>query len=104
MLIENEEDIARYYKLKKNLELIQEQMSVMMTEPKSLLRFLQPGRLVTVNSVVASPSICSKSPSDQIGRFTIRLVYCSEFQSKTGRKSALFIDRKDFFVFRHVQR
>jgi hypothetical protein len=46
--IENEEEVARYYKLKKKLELVQEQMSVMMNEPKYLLPFLQPGRLVTV--------------------------------------------------------
>ena len=46
--IENEEEVARYYKLKKKLEVVQEQMSVMMNEPKYLLPFLQPGRLVTV--------------------------------------------------------
>jgi ATP-dependent RNA helicase DOB1 len=46
--IENEEEVARYYKLKKKLELVQEQMSLMMNEPKYLLPFLQPGRLVTV--------------------------------------------------------
>ncbi len=47
--IENEDEVARYYKLKKKLELIQDQMSIMMNEPKYLLPFLQPGRLVTVN-------------------------------------------------------
>jgi ATP-dependent RNA helicase DOB1 len=46
--IENEEEVARYYKLKKKLETVQGQMSVMMNEPKYLLPFLQPGRLVTV--------------------------------------------------------
>ncbi len=46
--IENEDEVARYYKLKKKLELVQEQMSLMMNEPKYLLPFLQPGRLVTV--------------------------------------------------------
>ncbi|CAF1023234.1 unnamed protein product [Rotaria sp. Silwood1] len=46
--IENEEEVARYYKLKKKLELVQEQMSTMINEPKYLLPFLQPGRLVTV--------------------------------------------------------
>jgi ATP-dependent RNA helicase DOB1 len=46
--IENEDEVARYYKLKKKLELIQDQMSIMMNEPKYLLPFLQPGRLVTV--------------------------------------------------------
>ena len=49
MKIENEEEVARYYKLKKKLELVQDQMSVMMNEPKYLLPFLQPGRLVTVS-------------------------------------------------------
>ena len=49
MKIDNEEDVARYYKLKKNLEQIQEQMSKMMNEPKYLLPFLQPGRLITVS-------------------------------------------------------
>ena len=48
MQIENEEEVARYYKLKTNLDLIQDQMAVMMNEPKYLLPFLQPGRLVTV--------------------------------------------------------
>jgi ATP-dependent RNA helicase DOB1 len=48
MKIENEEEIARYYKLKKKLELVQDQMAVMMNEPKYLLSFLQPGRLITV--------------------------------------------------------
>ena len=47
--IENEDEIAQYYKLKKKLELIQDQMSVMINEPKYLLPFLQPGRLVTVS-------------------------------------------------------
>ena len=47
--IENEEEVARYYKLKKKLESIQDQISVMTNEPKYLLPFLQPGRLVTVN-------------------------------------------------------
>ena len=47
--IENEEEVARYYKLKKNLERVQDQMAVMMNEPKYILRFLQPGRLVTVS-------------------------------------------------------
>ncbi|CAF3556525.1 unnamed protein product [Adineta steineri] len=46
--IENEEEVARYYKLKKKLENVQDQMSVMINEPKYLLPFLQPGRLVTV--------------------------------------------------------
>ena len=46
--IENEDDVARYYKLKRKLEIVQEQMSTMMNEPKYLLPFLQPGRLVTV--------------------------------------------------------
>jgi ATP-dependent RNA helicase DOB1 len=46
--IENEEEVARYYKLKKKLELVQDQMSVMINEPKYILPFLQPGRLVTV--------------------------------------------------------
>ena len=49
MQIENEEEVARYYKLKANLDLIQEQMAGMMNEPKYLLPFLQPGRLVTVS-------------------------------------------------------
>ena len=48
--IDNEEEVARYYKLKKKLELVQDQMSVMMNEPKYLLPFLQPGRLVTVRN------------------------------------------------------
>lgn len=48
MQIENEEEVARYYKLKTNLDLIQDQMAAMMNEPKYLLPFLQPGRLVTV--------------------------------------------------------
>lgn len=48
--IENEEEVARYYKLKRKLELVQDQMSVMTNEPKYLLPFLQPGRLVTVRS------------------------------------------------------
>jgi ATP-dependent RNA helicase DOB1 len=47
--IENEEEVARYYKLKKKLELVQDQMSVMTNEPKYLIPFLQPGRLVTVS-------------------------------------------------------
>jgi ATP-dependent RNA helicase DOB1 len=47
--IENEEEIARYYKLKKKLELVQDQMSAMINEPKYILPFLQPGRLVTVS-------------------------------------------------------
>lgn len=47
--IENEEEVARYYKLKKKLQLVQDQMSTMMNEPKYLLPFLQPGRLVTVD-------------------------------------------------------
>lgn len=46
--IENEDEVARYYKLKRKLELVQEQMSGMMNEPKYLVPFLQPGRLVTV--------------------------------------------------------
>ncbi len=46
--IENEEEVARYYKLKKKLELVQDQMAVMINEPKYILPFLQPGRLVTV--------------------------------------------------------
>jgi hypothetical protein len=50
--IENEEEVARYYKLKKKLELVQEQMAVMMNEPKYLLPFLQPGRLVTVSKII----------------------------------------------------
>jgi hypothetical protein len=54
MQIENEEDIACYYKLKKNLDHVQEQMSVMMNEPKHLLPFLQPGRLITVSSTIVS--------------------------------------------------
>lgn len=49
--IENEEEVARYYKLKKKLENIQEQMSLMMNEPKYLVPFLQPGRLVTVRTI-----------------------------------------------------
>ena len=48
--IENEEEIVQYYKLKKKLEQIQEQMSGMINEPKYILPFLQPGRLVTVKS------------------------------------------------------
>ncbi|CAF1465826.1 unnamed protein product [Adineta steineri] len=48
--IDNEEEIARYYKLKKKLELVQDKMSIMMNEPKYILPFLQPGRLVTVKS------------------------------------------------------
>jgi hypothetical protein len=47
--IENEDEIARYYKLKKKLELVQDQMSTMINEPKYILPFLQPGRLVTVS-------------------------------------------------------
>jgi ATP-dependent RNA helicase DOB1 len=47
--IENEDDIARYYKLKKKLELVQDQMSTIINEPKYILPFLQPGRLVTVS-------------------------------------------------------
>ena len=46
--IEDEDEVARYYKLKKKIELIQDQMSGLMNEPKYLLPFLQPGRLVTV--------------------------------------------------------
>lgn len=46
--IENEEEVARYYKLKKKLETVQEQISTMSNEPKYLIPFLQPGRLVTV--------------------------------------------------------
>jgi len=46
--IEHEDEVARYYKLKKKLDLVQDQMSIMMNEPKYLLPFLQPGRLVTV--------------------------------------------------------
>jgi len=49
--IENEEEIARYYKLKMKLELVQDQMAVMINEPKYILPFLQPGRLVTVNYI-----------------------------------------------------
>ncbi|CAF4918247.1 unnamed protein product, partial [Rotaria sp. Silwood1] len=45
--IENEEEVARYYKLKKKLELVQDQIAIMINEPKYLLPFLQPGRLVT---------------------------------------------------------
>ncbi|CAF3767526.1 unnamed protein product [Rotaria sp. Silwood1] len=48
--IENEEEVARYYKLKKKLELVQDQIAIMINEPKYLLPFLQPGRLVTVKS------------------------------------------------------
>jgi ATP-dependent RNA helicase DOB1 len=48
--IENEEEVARYYKLKKKYELVQDQMSTMMNEPKYLVPFLQPGRLVTVST------------------------------------------------------
>ena len=47
--IENEEEVARYYKLKKKLETVQEQISTMSNEPKYLIPFLQPGRLVTVS-------------------------------------------------------
>ncbi len=54
MKIENEEEIARYYKLKKKLELVQDQMAVMMNEPKYLLSFLQPGRLITVRDIKLS--------------------------------------------------
>jgi ATP-dependent RNA helicase DOB1 len=54
MKIENEEEIARYYKLKKKLELVQDQMAVMMNEPKYLLSFLQPGRLITVRDLKIS--------------------------------------------------
>ncbi|UJR21841.1 hypothetical protein I4U23_024915 [Adineta vaga] len=46
--IENEDEVAQYYKLKKKLELVQDQMFVMMNDPKYLLSFLQPGRLVTI--------------------------------------------------------
>lgn len=46
--IDDEDEVARYYKLKKKIELIQDQMSGLMNEPKYLLPFLQPGRLVTV--------------------------------------------------------
>ncbi|CAF3341526.1 unnamed protein product, partial [Rotaria sp. Silwood2] len=49
--IENEEEIARYYKLKKKLELVQDQIAIMINEPKYLLPFLQPGRLVTVSYI-----------------------------------------------------
>ncbi|CAF0782847.1 unnamed protein product [Didymodactylos carnosus] len=48
LAIDREEEVARYYKLKKKLESVQDQMSVMISEPKYLLPFLQPGRLVTV--------------------------------------------------------
>lgn len=48
--IENEEEVARYYKLKKKVEQVQDQMAVMINEPKYLLSYLQPGRLVTVRS------------------------------------------------------
>jgi len=54
--IENEDDIAGYYKIQKKLEQIQEQMSTMTNEPKYLLPFLQPGRLVTVRRVLFSDS------------------------------------------------
>ncbi len=47
--IEHEDEVARYYKLKKKLELVQDQMAVMINEPKYILPFLQPGRLVTVS-------------------------------------------------------
>ncbi len=33
------------------LELVQDQMAVMINEPKYILPFLQPGRLVTVNYI-----------------------------------------------------
>ncbi|CAF1339503.1 unnamed protein product [Rotaria sordida] len=46
--IENEDEVASYYKLKKKLELVQDQIAIMINEPKYLLPFLQPGRLVTV--------------------------------------------------------
>lgn len=48
--IDNEDEVAQYYKLKKKLELVQDQMAVMVNEPKYILPFLQPGRLVTVSS------------------------------------------------------
>lgn len=57
--IENEDEVARYYKLKRKLELVQEQMSGMMNEPKYLVPFLQPGRLVTVGDHEEKFSICS---------------------------------------------
>lgn len=63
MQIENEDDIARYYKLKKSLEQIQDQMSTMMNEPKYLLSFLQPGRLVTVEELSFSIEIDSRKLS-----------------------------------------
>jgi ATP-dependent RNA helicase DOB1 len=56
MQIENEEEVARYYKLKMNLDLIQDQMATMMSEPKYLLPFLQPGRLITVSA----PRCCAR--------------------------------------------
>jgi hypothetical protein len=64
--IENEEEIARYYKLKKKLELVQDQMSAMINEPKYILPFLQPGRLVTV-------SFFFIKPIDRIQNFIFRL-------------------------------
>ena len=66
MKIENEEEVARYYKLKKKLELVQEQMSTVMNEPKYLIPFMQPGRLVTVSaaqSLKPSPRQSNSPPS-----------------------------------------
>lgn len=61
--IENEDEVSRYYKLKKNLEQVQEKMMSLMNEPKYLLQFLQPGRLVTVSYAKIESII-----------FTVRLV------------------------------
>ena len=52
MKIDNEEEIARYYKLRKKLDQVQDQIAVITNEPKYLLSFLQPGRLVTVSIIV----------------------------------------------------
>ncbi|XP_063930260.1 exosome RNA helicase MTR4-like [Zophobas morio] len=49
-VIDNEKAIAEYYELRKQLDNLSLEMHDIIISPKYILRFLQPGRLVTVSS------------------------------------------------------
>ena len=89
--IDNEDDVARYYKLKKKLELVQDQMAVMVNEPKYILPFLQPGRLVTVGShrITIYHSISEHCSQVKSGDLNFDWCVVLNFHRKPGEKVRL---------------
>lgn len=50
--IENESEIASYYKIRIELDNLGQKFRTFITKPLYLIPFLQPGRLVKVNNLV----------------------------------------------------